>query len=108
MNRPLFHSAKAKCKAIGNEYDFYSHANKIHFRKKSFKLGLVLKVKVFGTKKWPTIEQKRLVLEQPPAQLVYCQTQKQRDHLKDFRNVDCVLANYNNVQDTQGNLKTTN
>ena len=31
-----------------------------------------------------------------------------REHLKIFRNVDCVLANYNKVQDTKANLKTTN
>ena len=30
------------------------------------------------------------------------------EHLKTFRNVDCVLANWNKVQDTQANLKTTN
>ena len=30
------------------------------------------------------------------------------EHLKHFRTVDCVLANYNKVQDTQANLKTTN
>ena len=28
--------------------------------------------------------------------------------MKIFRNVDCVLANLNKVQDTQANLKTTN
>ena len=27
------------------------------------------------------------------------------EHLKNFRNVDCVLANYNKVQDAQANLK---
>ena len=31
-----------------------------------------------------------------------------RAHLKNFRNVDCVLANHNKVLDTQANLKTTN
>ena len=31
-----------------------------------------------------------------------------REHLKNFRNVDCVLANHNKVQDTQANLRTTN
>ena len=31
-----------------------------------------------------------------------------REHLKNFRNVDCVLAYYNKVQDTQANFKTTN
>ena len=27
-----------------------------------------------------------------------------REHLKIFRNVDCVLANHNKAQDTQANL----
>ena len=31
-----------------------------------------------------------------------------REHLKNFRNVYCVLANHNNVQDKRANLKTTN
>ena len=31
-----------------------------------------------------------------------------REHLKIFRNVDCVLANHSKVQDTRANLKTTN
>ena len=29
------------------------------------------------------------------------------EHLKNFKNVDCVLANHNKVQDMQANLKTT-
>ena len=32
---------------------FYCHANKTHFYKKGFALGLVLKVRVSGTRKWP-------------------------------------------------------
>ena len=31
-----------------------------------------------------------------------------REHLKNFRNVDCVLAKHKKVQDAQANLKTTN
>ena len=31
---------------------FYYHANKTHFHKKGFALGLVLRVRVFGTRKW--------------------------------------------------------
>ena len=31
-----------------------------------------------------------------------------REHLKYFRNVDCLVPNQNKVQDTQANLKTTN
>ena len=32
---------------------FHSHVNKTHFHKKGFALGLILKVRVFGTRKWP-------------------------------------------------------
>ena len=35
------------------ENDFHSHSNKTHFHKKGFALRLVLKVTVFGTRKWP-------------------------------------------------------
>jgi len=35
------------------EMIFRSHANKTDFHKKSSALGLALKVKVFGTGKWP-------------------------------------------------------
>ena len=31
----------------------YYHANKTNFHKKGFALGLVLRVRVFGTRKWP-------------------------------------------------------
>ena len=30
------------------------------------------------------------------------------EHLKNFRNVDCVMANHSKVHDMQANLKTTN
>ena len=32
---------------------FHAHANKTHFHKKDFALGLILKARVFGTGKWP-------------------------------------------------------
>ena len=32
---------------------FHSHASKAHFHKKGWALGLILKVMVFGTQKWP-------------------------------------------------------
>ena len=32
---------------------FYYHANKTHFHKKGFALGFILRVRVFGTRKWP-------------------------------------------------------
>ena len=38
----------------------------------------------------------------------YCQNSENHEHLKIFRNVDCVLTNHNKVQDTRANLKTTN
>ena len=35
------------------EVIFHSHANKTHFHMKGCALGLILKVRVFGTRKWP-------------------------------------------------------
>ena len=35
------------------EMIFHSHANKTHFHKKGCALGLILKVRVLGTRKWP-------------------------------------------------------
>ena len=37
------------------EMIFHSHANKTHFHKKGCALGLILKVRVFGTRKWPIV-----------------------------------------------------
>ena len=45
---------------------FYSHANKTHFHKKGCALGLILKVKVFGTRKWP-IEQTEKMMQNAKA-----------------------------------------
>ena len=39
--------------AFDMEMIFHSHANKTHFRDKGCALGLVLEVRVFGTRKWP-------------------------------------------------------
>ena len=35
------------------EMIFHSRTNKSHFHKKGCALGLILKVRVFGTQKWP-------------------------------------------------------
>ena len=35
------------------EMIFYSYANKNHFHKNGCALDLILKVRVFGTRKWP-------------------------------------------------------
>ena len=47
--KPLL--CEAKCEAIDMKLIFYSHANKTHFLKRGFLIGLVLKVRVFGTQK---------------------------------------------------------
>ena len=44
---------EVKCSAFDMEMTFHSHANKTHFHKKSWALGLLLKVRVLGTQKWP-------------------------------------------------------
>ena len=59
MNRPLssshgpLYQYEVKCSAFDIQMIFHSHANKTHFHKKGFALGLNLKVRVFGTRKWP-------------------------------------------------------
>ena len=58
-NRPFPSSKKshfqseAKCAAIDMKMNFNYDANKTHFQNKGFALSLVLKVRFFGTRKWP-------------------------------------------------------
>ena len=44
---------EVKCSAFDMKMSFHSHANKTHFHKKGCALGLILKVRVLGTQKWP-------------------------------------------------------
>ena len=62
VNRPFPSSKKshfqseAKCEAIDMKMIFNYDANKTHFHNKGFALSLVLKVRFFGTRKWPIKE----------------------------------------------------
>ena len=49
---PLYQN-EVKRSAFDMEMIFHSHANKTNFHKKGCALGLILKVRVFGTLKWP-------------------------------------------------------
>ena len=49
---PLFQN-EGRCSAFDMEITFHSHANKTHFHKKGCAPSLILKVRVFGTRKWP-------------------------------------------------------
>ena len=49
---PLYQN-EVKCSTFDMERIFHSHANKSHFHNKGFALGLILIVRVFGTRKWP-------------------------------------------------------
>ena len=49
---PLFQN-EGRCSAFDMEMIFHSHANKTHFHKKGCAPSLILKVRVFGTWKWP-------------------------------------------------------
>ena len=49
---PLFQN-ESRCSAFDMEIIFHSHANKTHFHKKGCAPSLILKVRVFGTRKWP-------------------------------------------------------
>ena len=44
---------EGRCSAFDTEIIFHSHANKTHFHKKGCAPSLILKVRVFGTRKWP-------------------------------------------------------
>ena len=60
-NRPFPSSKKshfqneAKCEAIDMKMIFNYYANKTHFHNKGFALSLILKVRFFGTRKWPIV-----------------------------------------------------
>ena len=49
---PLFEN-EGRCSAFDMEIIFHSHTNKTHFHKKGCAPSLILKVRVFGTRKWP-------------------------------------------------------
>ena len=44
---------EGRCSAFDTEIIFHSHANKTHFHKKGCAPSLILKVRFFGTRKWP-------------------------------------------------------
>ena len=66
FNRPFpsspgpLNQNEVKCSAIDMQMIFHSHANKTRFHKKGCALGLILKVRVFGTQKWPICYHKHL------------------------------------------------
>ena len=45
--------SEVKWEAIDMKMIFNCHGNKTHFHNKGFALSLVLKVRFFGTRKWP-------------------------------------------------------
>ena len=52
ISRGILASQKGRCSAFDMEIIFHCHANKTHFRKKGCVPSLILKVRVFGTRKW--------------------------------------------------------
>ena len=51
---PLFQN-EGRCSAFDMEIIFHSHASKTHLHKKGCAPSLILKVRVFGTRKWPVL-----------------------------------------------------
>ena len=51
---PLYQK-EVKCSAFDMEMIFHSHVSKTHFHKKGCALGLILKLRVFGTR-WRPIQ----------------------------------------------------
>ena len=54
-SEPLYQD-EVKCSVFDAEMTFYSHANKTHFHNRGWVLGLILKVRVLGTRRWPIIK----------------------------------------------------
>ena len=48
--------SEAKCEAIDMKISFNHDANKTYFHNKGFALSRVLKVRFFGTRKWPILQ----------------------------------------------------
>ena len=65
LNRPFPSSPgslfqkKGRCSAFDMEIIFHFHANKTHFHKKGCAPSLILKVRIFGTRKWPILLYRR-------------------------------------------------
>ena len=53
---PLYQN-DVKCSAFDMEMILHCHANKTQFHKKGCALSLILKVRDFGTRKWPIVHQ---------------------------------------------------
>ena len=71
---PLFQN-EGRCSAFDMEIIFHSHANKTHFHKKGCAPSLILKVRVFRTRKWPiksTCQQKNITLNATMGTRKYC------------------------------------
>ena len=51
---PLYQN-EVRCSTFDMEIIFHFYANKTHFQKKGCALGLIFKVRVFGTRKWPIL-----------------------------------------------------
>ena len=58
---PLYQN-EVRCSAFDMGMIFHSHANKTHFHKKGCALGLILKVRVFETRKWPKLSMRCMSL----------------------------------------------
>ena len=57
---PLYQN-EVKCSAFDMEMIFHSHANKTQFHKKGWAPGLILKLRVFGTRQKGLWREKRII-----------------------------------------------
>ena len=87
---PLFQN-EGRCSAFDMEIIFHSHANKTHFHKKGCAPSLILKVRVFGTRKWP-------IDNVPPwYSLVQSKSLYESEDVQAFWDIP-VFAEYNEVR----------
>ena len=80
---------EVKCSAFDKKMTFHSHANKTHFHKKCWALGLILKVRVLGTRKfWLIRFRKFKVFKYEPRLLITWNSCLCNE------SVNCILVSY--------------
>ena len=106
MNRPLpssrlpLYQNEVKCSAFDMKMIVHSDANKTHFHKKGCVLGLNLKVRVFGTRKWP-ISMVSAVFCSLGLPVIYLAHREQYDmvyHHNDAFSINNVVFEFNSAR----------
>ena len=69
---------EVKCSVFDMEMILHSYANETHFNKKGCSLGLILKVRIIGIRKWPISSLiKAVLLLRDVSSFIVCQVRRE-------------------------------